>query len=139
MEIWVTRQTAFGIQCGGLERLQVWFRKPVWVEEWKDQASYNLPFGHESELNGARIAKWEVREGGSCWIETPISFGKLFGYDDRKEESENEIARFVWSKLEEHFGNSDFDQWHEYEKEHPECHMRNFLLEIDLNVKIKLQ
>ena len=28
MKIWITRHSAFGIQVGGLERLDVWFSKP---------------------------------------------------------------------------------------------------------------
>lgn len=137
MKIWVTRNSAFSIQCGGLERLFVWFRKPRFIEEWRDQASFDLPFGEESELNGARISDWECSRDNSLWISSPVSFGKLFGYTDRQEKSENEIAEYVWGKLTEHFGNTEFDKWDQYEKENPQCCRKNFLLEIELNITMK--
>lgn len=137
MKIWITRRSAFSIQCGGLERLNVWFRKPVWVEEWCSRASYDLPFSKESELNGARIANWEVRRDNSSGISHATSFGKLFGYDDRPDESENELAKYVWKKLSEHFDNLDFDKWHELERSGEEKYqIDKFFLEIDINIKI---
>lgn len=136
MKIWITRQSAFSIQCGGLERLFVWFRKPKWVWEWRDIPSDSCPFGDLSDLNGRRIAKWEPMESGITWIDRSFSFGKMFGYADRKEENENEIASFVWNKLKEHFKNEDFDKWDEVEKR-GDAKIEDFLLEIDLDIKMK--
>lgn len=134
MKIWVTRQSAFSIQCGGLERLLVWFRQPTWVEEWRTELQDDTPFEDLSDMNGRKTANWEVRQSGVTWIDRPVSFGKLFGYSDRKEETENEIANYVWHQLEKHFGNTPFEQWHEYEKENTSCCRKNFILEIDIKV-----
>jgi hypothetical protein len=135
MKIWITRSSAFSIQCGGLERLFVWFRKPVWVAEWRDASSYDSPFDDPTDLVGKRVANWEVRESNSSWISTSLSFGKMFGYGDRKEEGENEIAKYVWSKLEEHFKNEPFDDWHEVEKR-GDAKKQDFILEIEINIKL---
>lgn len=136
MKIWITRRSAFSIQCGGLERLNVWFRKPSWVNEWRDRASYDLPFGQESELNGARISEWEVRCDNSSGIARSMSFGKLFGYNDRESEGENSLAEFVWHKVCEHFDQANFDKWHELENSgNDKYQISKFLLEIDLDIK----
>lgn len=137
MKIWITRSSAFSIQCGGLERLFVWFRKPIWTEKFMDLSSYDSPFGEVSNMNGGRIEDWESGDdSGNMWVTQPYSFGNLFGYGDREEESENEISRHVWKKLEEHFGNVDFKEWDKYEKENEKCHRKYFLLELDINMKL---
>ena len=60
----------------------------------------------------------------------------LFGYCDRENEDENSIAEYVWNKLKEHFLNEDFEKWHIVEKE--KClNRKDFLLELDINVKLK--
>lgn len=138
MKIWVTRNSASNIQGGGLERLFVWFRKPVWIWEWRNPSEDSLPFGEDlSDLNGRRIAKWAVRQSGTCWIESPISFGKLFGYDDRKSEGENEIAQHVWEQLTQHFKEETFEKWPEVEKR-GEARIQDFLLELEIDMKLKL-
>lgn len=133
MKIWITRSTAFSIQCGGLERLFVWFREPRYVEKWDLRGMPPTDiFDEESPRAGIRVSSgWEVPHGGTTWINGCVSFGKLFGY-------EGEIPDLVWSKLEKHFGNKPFDTWHEYERENPKsCNVSIFLLEIEIDIKLK--
>jgi len=136
MKIWITRQTAFGIQCGGLERLFVWFRKPRWVSEWRPYEKDDIPFGDLSDLNGRLISQWEAPSSGNNWITHSLSFGKMFGYNDSDNEDENIIASYVWKELENHFKNKPFKEWHQMEKD-DEVKREDFLLEIDLDIKLK--
>lgn len=138
MKIWVTRSTAFSIQCGGLERLQVWFRKPEYIETWNlSGMPPDMPFDDPTEKAGIRTSSgWQVRESGNMWITESYSFGKMFGYCDRGN-SEDEISEYVWNKLNEHFGNTPFNEWHEYERKHEECCVRRFLIELEIEVNIK--
>ncbi len=41
MKIWITRKSAGSITSGGLERVDVWFQKPVWVES---KYFFDLPY-----------------------------------------------------------------------------------------------
>ena len=125
-EIWVTRLSAFQLQCGGVDRLQVWFQKPVWTEN-KFFEEIDMPFGDKEEV-GCRIpARWGVYGGK---IQTSLSFGALFGY-------KGEIVEIIWKKLHEHFGNSNFRDWESYESEHPDsCHISKFMVNLTLNYSI---
>lgn len=137
MKIWITRSSAFSIQCGGVERLSVWFREPVWVEKWaKDGLHGEEMFDDATVKSGIRRADWEVMQSGVLWIDRPVSFGKLFGYGDRKDEGENTIVGYVWNKLTDHFGNTEFTEWHEYERNNTDCCIKNFKLEIDIKVTL---
>lgn len=123
--IWITRQSAFSIQCGGLDRLQVWFTCPNYYEPYYFN-EIDEPFGSEREYGCFAKQGWQVHEGKT---QASVSFGGLFGY-------ESEISDFVWNKLKEHFGNSDFRTWEEYEKNNIECHTKNFMLKINLNMEM---
>lgn len=137
MKIWITRSDALSLQCGGLERLFAWFRSPIWVEKYYPNGINGEDiFDEPTVRKGIRIAKWEVIESGATWIDSSISFGKLFGYGDRDNKNDNYISTYVWEKLCEHFGNVEFEKWEEYEKTHSECCQKNFKLEIDLDCLI---
>lgn len=135
MKVWITRSSAISVQSGGLERLFVWFRKPVWITVWRSAQDDDNPFGELSDMNGRSYNTWEIRDNNTLWISHYTSFGKLFGYGDRKDENENEIAKYVWDELKKHFKNEDFDKWHILEKE-DKVHRKDFLLEIDLKIKM---
>ena len=121
--IYITRLSAFQIQCGGLDRLQVWFTKPHYYEP-KYFDGNDFPFGNEREYGCFAPNGWNVYSGKT---QTPVSFGGLFGYD-------NEISDFVWNKLKGHFGNSEFEKWEEYEKDNEECSIENFMIQLELNI-----
>lgn len=123
--IWVTRLSSFQIQCGGLDRLQVWFTCPYFSEPYYFQEIDN-PFASEREIGCYSHQGWQVHGGKT---QQPVSFGGLFGY-------ESEISSFVWEKVCSHFGDTDFRGWETYEKENPECCIKNFFLKIDLDVKM---
>lgn len=123
--IYITRSSAFSIQCGGLDRLQVWFTKPAYYEPSYFEEIDN-PFGSEREIGCYATKGWAVHSGKT---QAPVSFGGIFEY-------ENEIALFVWKKLCEHFGNTDFREWDNYEKENEDCSIKNFFLKIDLKVAL---
>lgn len=121
--IYITRLSAFQIQCGGLDRLQVWFTCPQYYEpEYFNEIDF--PFGSEREYGCHAVNGWNVYSGKT---QTPVSFGGLFGYD-------NEISDYVWNKLKEHFGNTEFREWEEYEKSNEECSIKNFFLKMELNI-----
>ena len=126
MKIWITRKDAFEIQCGGIDRLQVWFRKPKYYQSF--YRAEDLPFGGGEE-RGCREEGWRVIGGG---METSFSFGKAFGYLEDGNENK-ELVEFVWNKLKDHFGNTDFQEWHAFEKDGG-CKQRDFLLEVDVNI-----
>ncbi len=125
--IYITRLSSFQIQCGGLDRLQVWFSCPHYSEPYYFD-EIDVPFGSGYKENGCYSKNgWQVNYGKT---QSPVSFGGLFGYD-------NELSNYVWKKLEEHFGNTDFKEWENYEKNNPECNIKNFFLKIDLNIFMK--
>ena len=47
MKVWITRDSAISIQCGGLERLQIWFTKfkPVFLVAVLSEKDRDTPFG----------------------------------------------------------------------------------------------
>src|SRR5882672_10112691 len=98
IKVWITRSSAGSLMAGGLERCQVWFRKPDFI--WKSllPSHRDTPFGnlHESET-GCRRYGWECDDVGSY----QFSFGKVFGYPS--EGGRDHIGRYVWQKLITHF------------------------------------
>lgn len=133
MKIWITRDHSFSIQCGGLERLHVWFREPRYIEKWDlTGQSGRMPFDDETPKAGIRLAShWEVIQSGNMHIDRSVSFGKLFGYDNGEHP---ELVEYVWNKLSDHFGNVPFEKWHEYEKSHKKCCVSKFILELDIKI-----
>lgn len=121
--IYITRLSAFQIQCGGLDRLQVWFSQPHYSEPYYFKEIDDFT-GSQREIGCYAKQGWQVSGGKT---QQSVSFGGLFGY-------ENDLSDFVWSKLQSHFGNTEFLEWHNYEKEYEECCIKNFFLKIDLNI-----
>jgi hypothetical protein len=124
-KIWITRNSAFSIQCGGLERLFIHFSKPTYFYEKLTTKDRDIPFGYIEESEGL------FKKIG--WIETQpkmfmpsISVGNFIGYD-------NEMSEFIWNKLKEHFLNEEFDKWHILEEEN-KCKIENFLLEMTISI-----
>ena len=105
--IYITRLSAFQIQCGGLDRLQVWFTCPQYYEPQYFNEMDN-PFGSERELGCYDTKGWKVYSGKT---QSPVSFGGLFGYD-------NEISH----------------EWEKYEKNNEACSIKNFFLKMELNI-----
>jgi len=125
MKIWITRDTAGSIYAGGLERLQVHFRKPVYLIE--PITEKDNPFGHYSETRGFyRNYGWHS-EGMPV-----LSVGKWIGYGD-DDNPEKDLALFIWNKVNEHFLNEPFDKWFFLERE-GRVKIEEFLLEIDINL-----
>lgn len=122
--IWITRLSAFQLQCGGLSRVQVWLKCLVYIKPEYFEEIQN-PFGSEREIGRYSPKGWGVNGGN---FQTSIPFDQLFGYD-------NKISKEVWTKLKEYFGNSDFREWESYEKENEECSIKNFMLKINLEIK----
>lgn len=123
MKIWITRPSAFQLQCGGIDRLRVWFRKPVWTES-KFIPEKDLMFGSYMS-DGCFVPNgWGVHGGA---IQNSISLGAAFGYD-------NELSNDVWLKLNEHFGNTDMREWDIYEKNNVECSIQNFILSYNIGI-----
>lgn len=136
MKIWITRDVTGSIHAGGLERLYVWFAKPKFFYAAN---SYNelddLPFGNEPGKGLGRFG-WAV-DHYSCGVpHESISFAKLFGYGDNIYHNGYVpgLSHYVWGKLCEHYGNTEFViGWYEYENA-GKCKQEDFLLEIDLSI-----
>jgi len=136
MKIWITRLSANQIMFGGLERLKVWWEKPIYLVEKIQEKDRDTPFGYISEEQGFYKYSNYNYEGWVCFESKgriPFSFGKIFGYSDGENK---ELAEFVWNKLCEHFLNEPFDNWDKLEKE-GKVYSSDFLLEIDLNITMK--
>jgi hypothetical protein len=127
IQAWVIRQSAFSIQCGGLERLFIHFSKPKYYLEILTEKERDIPFGFISTQAGIfRKVGWVSND--KTWIK-PLSVGNWIGYD-------NPVSDFIWDKLKEHFKNKPFDDWHLLEQS-GECKVEDFLLEIDLLISLK--
>lgn len=137
MKIWVTRQTTGSLHSGGLERCDVWFHKPVYLfNKTRLQDLRDMPFGDSTGMEGLERWGWRADHGSHKYYTGSISFGKLFGYDEEGHPGHVKgLAKYVWEKLQEHYGNTEFVQgWYEYEKA-GKCKQEDFLLEIDLDIK----
>lgn len=93
----------------------------------------DLPFGVVHDSEGGCFAKvgWYVDSRNSVGVSQSLSFGKVFGYCD-EENANKELADYVWQKLCDHFHNRPFDEWDKVN-----VNQEDFLLEIDLEIKIK--
>lgn len=127
MKIWITRDTAGSIYSGGLERLRVHFRKPVYLIEPFTERERDTAFGYYSESRG-----WYKYFGWHSDVLPTLSVGKWIGYaeDDNPEKG---LALFIWSELEKHFHNEPFEKWQQVEKE-GRAKVEEFLLEIDIQL-----
>lgn len=132
MKIWITRDTATSIQFGGLERLQVWFRKPEFLVKVLTEKDRDTPFGDIGEDEGY-YCKYGWYAGEKFGIRS-LSFGNWLGYGEGEH---GEIAQYVWNKLKEHFHNAPFENWDKVERE-DKCKQENFLLELEIDIKLKL-
>lgn len=135
MKIWVTRNSANEILFGGLERLQIWFRKPKYYSEIITEKYRDTAFGDLTidQYPYYRKIGWE--QNSTLWTgeNSFLSFGKIFGYSDGEN---SELAKYVWSKLCDHFNNKLFDTWDIMDRS-GETKIEDFLLEIDLDMKLK--
>ncbi len=138
MKIWITRETAFSLNCGGLSRCHVWFRKPEYVLIKLSEKERDLPFGdiYESEIPLYRYGGWHILNEHPDLNKTFV-FSKLFGYGDSENPEIAELAQYVWKKVCEHFKDKPFEDWDEMERT-KELHVKDFLLEVDLSVSLKL-
>ena len=138
MKIWITRQNTGSLHAGGLERCDVWFSPPVYVfNSVRLRDLEEMPFGYADGRDGLERWGWIADHGSHKNYLGSISFGKLFGYggEDFHPGHVDGLAEYVWTKLQEHYGNTEFVQgWYEHEKA-GKCKQEDFLLEIDLNVK----
>lgn len=133
MKVWITRDTAGSVMAGGLERLHVNFSKPVYLLEVYTDKERDTPWGYETYSHGYyRTHGW--RTNGKLGNLT-LSFGKWLGYSDIGDEHQ-EIAIYVWHKLEEHFLNEPFRNWDEIERA-GKVKIEDFLLEIDLSITLQ--
>lgn len=123
MKLWITRNSAFSVQCGGLERLLVWSEKPVYILK-KLEKEEDDPFSLAFRVDHGLYRKY----GWTAFRSFPTSFGKVFGYDDG---DNKEFAIIVWQKLCEHFLNEEFEKWDILEKD-GKCKSEDFLLEVDI-------
>lgn len=136
MKAWVTRNSAESIMFGGLERLFIHFTKPEWHQiEYKIEERNHALFdvgedqGFYKSYGWVAHNKFGIRE---------LSVGNWIGYDeDGNPEPERELSAYIWTKLKEHFKNADFSTWSRMES-NGEVRQKDFLLEIDLDIKIRL-
>lgn len=132
MKIWITRHGANAILFGGLERLDVWFVKPRFVQQtiWEHDES---PFGSNIMQGCFTGGFWEVSTAGRVQ-RSPISFGNVFGYNNQADAALNQIASLVWTELCKHFKNEEFGQkWEDLERAGT-SKQQDFLLELDLRI-----
>lgn len=127
MKIWITFDTTFSLQCGGLERCSVWFQKPEYVYIDRNFEYDSLPFGGGNQREGLTKLGWRYsitqgKETGN------VSLGKIFNY-------EGDICDLVWSKLCEFFQCDDMRQWDIKESE-LNLNPKDFLLELDVIFKL---
>jgi hypothetical protein len=127
---WVVRQSAFSIQCGGLERLFIHFSKPEYYCVLLTDKDRDLPFGDISVQEGIFKRVGWLSNNNKTWIQ-PLSVGNWIGYD-------NPVSDFIWDKLKEHFKNESFDKWHFLEQS-GECKVEDFLIEIELSISLNLK
>lgn len=127
MKIWITRNSAFSLQCGGLERCWVHFSKPSYVYEKLTEKERDLPFGDILESEGMfRKIGWK-EFSGKTWVPS-LSVGNWLGYD-------SPISYFIWDKIQEHFLNAPFDTWHEMERAGT-VKLEDFCLEMEISISL---
>ena len=131
LTVWVVRNSAFSIQCGGLERLFVYFTKPIYMfTKPLNSKQRDTPFGYISEKEGLYEKYGWVEPNKKTWVQKQ-SVGNLIGYD-------NEVSDFIWKKLQEHFHNEPFENWHIVEKE-GRSKIEDFCLELKISVSLRIR
>ena len=135
MKVYITRSSASSILFGGLERLNVWFEKPVYEERTRYDPE-KLPFGPGVQAGTYTGGEWTVVTPGKVERKS-FSFGNVFGYADSKDEKINELASHVWKKLHEHFQNIPFSEEWEKLEQNKISNVKDFFLEIDLAIEMK--
>jgi hypothetical protein len=127
MTIWITRDTAGSVLSGGLERVHVHFRKPVYLLELITER--DNPFGFYSESHGYyKKFGWHT-EGMPV-----LSVGKWIGYAE-DDNPEKELALFIWNEVHKHFHDEPIDNWPLVERE-GRAKIEDFLLEIEIQLSI---
>ncbi len=132
MKIWITRQSASSIWAGGLERLQVWFHRPVYIEEHIYREDDD-PF-HDPTQGRLAPGHWTVKDSGRI-ERSSVSFGRVFGRRD-SEDKQGDVLDFVSKELHKHFHNRPQEEWDELERKR-ESPIQAFLLELDLEIRIR--
>lgn len=128
LKIWIVRNSAFSIQCGGLERLFVYFTKPVYVfSKPMTSKQRDTPFGDILESEGMYDKYGWIEPNKKTWVER-VSVGNWIGY-------ENDISEYIWEKLKEHFHYEPFENWHILEKD-GKSNIEDFLLELQVSVSL---
>lgn len=126
MKIWIIRDSAFSIQCGGLERLFIHFAKPEYLLSKLTEEDRDTPFGTITEQEGLYRRKgWESQQ--KMWVNAQ-SVGNWLGY-------ENEVGDYIWKQLYKHFHNKPFDEWHELEKQGL-SKIEDFCLEMEIDISL---
>lgn len=126
IQAWVVRSSAFSIQCGGLERLFIHFKKPIFYYRKHTAQTRDTPFEDITEQQGLfHKIGWESNP--KTWVNYQ-SVGNWLGYD-------NPVSDYIWGKLCEHFLNEPFDTWHTLEQE-GKVNIEDFCLEIELEISI---
>jgi len=125
IRVWITRNSAISLQIGGLKNCTAWFVKPEWFHVKLEENDRDSAFGDISIKEGLykHYGWFEPRR-----VMPTMSVGRWIGYD-------NAISDFIWKKLEEHFHNEPFDNWHITEKE-GRSKVEDFLLEISVNISL---
>ncbi len=129
MKIWITRESAFQIQCGGIERLYVWFSKPEFHLIKLEEKDRDIPFGDYLGQDHGYYRRYGWQESENK-IGRGLSFGKVFGYSGESAPNSS-FAEIVWEKLREHFLNQPIKIWDTLEKE-GKCKAEDFLLELEI-------
>lgn len=130
MKIWITRRSAFGIQCGGLERLDVWFTKPVYMLVYMTDKDRDNPFEDLTDKNGCYKKYGWYEPSPKTWV-TKLSLGNWLGYNE-------EVGDYVWTELCKHFNNEPIENWDNLEKS-GKCNIKDFILELDVEVKLNMK
>lgn len=128
MKIWVTFNTVFSLQSGGLERCSIWWQKPRYVYMDRNFDYDSLPFGGGNQRQGLTKVGWRYFETNGKETRN-VSLGKIFDY-------EGDICDLVWDKLCEFFDSDDLRQW-DIQQEKLKLDPKDFLLEIDVEFKLK--
>lgn len=131
MTIWITRDTAGSVLAGGLERIHVHFRKPVYLIEPMTEDNRKTPFG-DYDISRGYYKKFGWYTDGL----PTLSVGKWIGYAE-DDNPEKELALFIWNKVNEHFNNEPMDNWPIAERE-DRAKIEDFLLEIEIHLSLCL-
>lgn len=128
LTVWVVRHSAFSVQCGGLERLFIHFTKPLYVfSKPLTSKQRDTPFGDILESEGLYDKYGWIEPNEKTWVRR-VSVGNWIGY-------ENPISEYIWEKLQEHFHNEPFENWHIIENE-GRSKIEDFCLELKVRVSL---